>query len=316
MECTQHKGREILGYCHVCGELGCPECLTEFRGQLYCQKDIRPIIAKLEEAQQSGPSKDGRRMLIARTVSGQAVPGYLLHLNPEDSGFYIEEVDHHGKSLHNTRYVPFAGMKAVYLVRSFDGKPTDPAAPPFTMLNLGGEEIVVRFKDGEIIRGRAWQPGKTGPPRFVLLPEEEDSNNLAVLIEYDAVAGVFSPEEYRAQLHEDLKTFLINHTHDGLSKEEATGDFFFKHHDYAEAAQHYRALMHLAPRSHRIRKKVVVTEYNLATHHTRSHQYETALECIQRILSIDPYNEKAKDKAHRLNRAIQRAQDKAANTSG
>lgn len=313
MECNRHKGREIAGYCHVCGEFGCPECLTEFKGHLYCQKDIRPIIAQLEQAQNNGQPQEGRRMLIARTVLGQLVQGYWLHLNPEDSGFYIEEVDRHGKGRHNTRYVAYEGLKAVFLVRSFDGKTA--GAPPVRIMNPRGEEIVVRFKDGETIHGRAWQPGKIGPPRFVLLPEDPESNNLAVLVEYAAVERVYTPDQFRDRLHDELRTFLINHTHDGLSKDEVTGDFFFKHHDYAEAARHYRQLMHLAPRSHRIRKKFITTEYNLASHHTRLHEYESALECMQRILALDPYNEKAKEKAHLLSKAIQRAQEKAAHVT-
>ena len=312
MECMQHKGRDAIGYCHVCGEFGCAECLTEYGGQLYCSKDIRPIIVRLEQEHAQNQTPQERRMLVAHRQDGGLAYGYSLHLNAEERGFYVEEVNPRVASVGagTTKYIPFEGLKAVFLVRSFDGKGSGSADGPPTVLIPQGEDIVVRFRDGETLRGRAWQAGKVGPPRFVVLPEDPDCNNMAVLVEWSAVVGVYTPEQYRERLHQELRDFLVNHTHDGLSKDEVTGDFFFRHHDYSVAIEHYRRLSHLAPRSPRIRKKLISAEFKVASEYTRRHDYENALICLTRIIDMDPTNEKVKEKRRLLQKAYQKSLQK------
>lgn len=306
MECPRHKDREVIGYCTICGEFGCTECLTEYSSRLYCPKDFKPIAERMKQRAAQAEAGQERPKLVARTLAGDVLRGYCLHLNPEERGFHLEEVSERGKALGPTRYVLFSDLKAVFVVRSFDEK-GETGDGPSVYWRPSGEDLVVRFRDGEVLRGRAYQSGRIGPPRFVMIPEDSESNNLAVLVECAATEGVYTPQEYRSRLIEDLRTYLLNHSHAGLSKEEVSGDFFFARHEYEEALDHYRSVAHLAPRSHRIRKKLIAAEYNVAANYARRHEYEQAYACLTRILDLDPHHEKAREKARILHHALKKA---------
>ncbi|HNR30397.1 MAG TPA: hypothetical protein PKI11_05870 [Candidatus Hydrogenedentes bacterium] len=305
MQCPRHTDQEVIGYCAVCGEFGCADCLREYAGGLYCRMHMESIVSRIRQHAVHTEQAKERPKLVARLLTGSVLRGYSLRLNPEERGFHLEEVSEQGADLSRTRYVPFHELKAVFVVRSFGPKANGDDGAVYW--RPSGEDLVVRFRDGETLCGRAHQPGRTGPPRFVMIPEDTDSNNLAVLAEYTALEGVYSPEAYQEKLGEELRTCLVNHSHDGMSKEEVSGDFYFAHHDYARALEHYRRITHLAPRSHRIRKKLIATEYNLAAGHARRREYEEAHACIMRILDLDPHHEKAREKARVLHHAMKKA---------
>lgn len=311
MNCERHRDRPVIGYCAACGEFGCAQCLQELGGQLYCERDIKPLIAKLETRMANPEKAKSRYCLIVQLLNGTTQKGYCLYLNPEERGFHFEQVSGHSLDKQNNVYLLFEELKAVHFVRSLNRKAERAAADP-PLWRPQGPELVVRFRDGVTIRGRALTTGRISPPHFAMVPDDTDTYGFGVLVEYAALDGVYTPEEYRTRFDEELRTFLLNHTHSGLSKEELTGDFCFAHSEYAEALEHYNNIRHLAPSSPRIRKKTIAAEYNLASQHSRDRDYEAALIRINRVLELDPQHEKAKATAILLHKAIRRQREKAA----
>lgn len=300
--CTQHPGQEVVGYCIVCGELGCDQCLHDLNGRLYCRKDVQPILRRMEEELSRG-GQDGKfPPIIVRPREGFSLRGYCLHLNPQSRGFHLEEVDSRERLTGHARYVLFHELKAVFFVKHFDERQEDSGEWP--VWKHCGQPLVVRFWDGELLRGFAHKPCRRGEPRFLLVPADAGSNNRGVLVEVNAAEGVYTPEEYDALVRKELHTWLVNRSHDGVSKDEAAGDFFFERHDYVRAREHYRRIERLAPSSRQVRKKLMRAEYNVGAGHLRRHEYAEALKCLERVLELSPHNQKAREKLSRIRKKL------------
>jgi tetratricopeptide (TPR) repeat protein len=312
--CTQHPGQEVVGYCIVCGELGCNHCLHDLNGRLYCRRDVQPILRRMED-ELGRDGQDGKYPPIAvRPRDGDPLRGYCLHLNTQSRGFHLEEVDARERLTGEARYLLFHELRAIYFVKHFDERKDDSSQWP--MWKHCGQPLVVRFWDGELLQGFAHKPYRRGESRFLLVPADTCSNNRGILVEVGAVEGVYSPEEYEGVVRNELRTWLVNRSHDGISKDEATGDFFFERHDYVRAREYYRRIQHLAPASRQIRKKLMRAEYNVGARHIRRHEYAEALVCLERVLELSPHNAKAKEKILRIRRKLEDPGDRAAQDGG
>lgn len=317
MNCPNHYANEVTGYCSVCGAFGCPECLTQHEGELYCPKHYRPIQQQLEEARKHAEQrrKHDRQRLVVRYKDGRTARGTCYALNLRDTGFHLDKVDDQGITTGETEFVPFTTVKAVFYVKSFDGK--FDRGRRYRDYNPEGADIVVKFVDGEVIRGRALHKNSHTEPRFHLIPHEDDSNNLSVLVESTSLERIFTIEEYRQRLEEEKAA--RKHMTGGeaaLSQEETLGDFYFETRNYDGALEQYKAAMEKTPGSVRLLKKMVLTRYNCGVQYIKKRDYPKALVCMQEVLKFDPNNIHAKKKALQLKKIMQKPEPGASRPMG
>ena len=89
-----------------------------------------------------------------------------------------------------------------------------------------------------------------------------------------------------------------------VCQEEGLGDLYLQMRDYHASLEQYRLAAAKAPNSRRIRKKIVVSEYNLGVYFIKRHEYQKALACMELVLQDDPNNEHALKKVPQLHKAI------------
>lgn len=306
MNCPVHPSNEVVGYCKVCGDLGCSVCITEHEGALYCERHFRPFREEIERRKKQNNllHRPDRRRLVARPLEGEPLCGICFALNIRGDGFHLDLVDRKGQPLGETRRINFRDLKAVYYVKSFDGHFDRSASyqDPHAM----GAPVVVEFKDGELLRGHTFANYNANLPRFFVIPEDTDSNNISVLVERAAVAGIYDPEEYRQRKHQDLENYIEEHQRPGYNREECVGDYYFSNHDYARAIKHYRVQVRESGDLPRLHKKIVSAQYNIGVNHIKAHHYERALEYMEAVLEADPQNDKARHKAAKLKLMLDR----------
>lgn len=301
MRCAFHLTRNAVGYCSVCGGFGCEECLVRhIDGLFYCHKHYRPIAEAMEDEKRRKEirHKPNRQRLVAHLVSGETVQGYCFRLNLEEKDFRIDLADNHGELTGGAKVISFGELKALYYVKSFDGH--FDKAQEFPELKPEGSAVVVRFKDGELLRGYTLQPYRKTEARFHVIPEKKDANEISILVESSAVEGVYAPEAYARKLEEEMQAFLREHAGHGLSRDELVGDYFFQQHGYQHALRYYQTALETHPLEPRLLRKAASTEYNLGILHIRNHKYDNAIRCMEAVLHFDPSNEKAAKKLRQL----------------
>lgn len=304
MNCSVHPSNEVVGYCSVCGDLGCSQCIVEHEGALLCQRHFKPIKDALERKSKhdSNLTRPERQRLVVRTAEGETLCGICFALNVRSEGFHLDLVDRKGEPLNMTKRVLFRDLKAVYYVKSFDGNFDH--AISYRDPRSEGAAVVVEFKDGEVLRGHTYNTYSLEQPRFYIVPEDPDSNNISVLVERSAVAGLFDPKEYREQKHNDLEKYVEEHHDAEHGKEECVGDYYFQSHDYSRALKHYRSQVRESGDLPRLHKKIVSAQYNIGISHIKTHHYDRALEYMEAVLEADPLNDKARHKAAKLRQAL------------
>lgn len=254
-------------------------------------------------ASRSTPEEGGdtgerqRQRLVVRTLEGKAVYGFTLALNKAAEGFHLDLVDKHNQSLGKSVHVQFKDLKAVFYVKSYDGR-FDPDKYDHTMPE-NGVPLVLIFEDGEIAKGFALGSGYKREPRFYFAPQEPESNNIGMLVERTAVAQILTPEEYKKMQAAEMEEFVLQHEKPGMSREELIGDFHFGKHSYLPALRHYRVVREKED-SARIRKKLCTAKYNVAVCHIRQRDYQRALRYMELVLSLDPTHEQARRKVDQL----------------
>ncbi len=300
MKCPNHSREEVVGYCVVCGALGCVNCVKEYQSSWYCNKHYQPIQEQLDRKKEIEQSKRRveRQRLVVRTREGKTFYGSCLALNPLSTGFSLEMAESTGEPTGKTNRFNFNDLKAVFYVKSFDGKESKDTqvghTPP------AGAPMIVEFADGEIMQGYVMQRVNADTPRFHLIPKESNSNNISILVETAAVAGVYTPEEYKDKHRREIEAYIESHKQPGHSKEELLGNYHFERHDYSRAIKHYREGLKETPESPRLRKKIISSQYNIGMRHIKAHQYDQALKCMEWVLNADPENEHARHKAKKL----------------
>ena len=308
MKCPNHSKNEVTGYCSTCGAFGCPECLKPYQGALLCPTHYRPVAQKLEEERKREEvrRKHVRQRLVVRFNDGRLLCGVAFAMNLKESGFHLDLCGKNDATTGETVQVRFADLKAVFFVRSFDGKFDKEKLPP-REISTDGSELVVKFKDGEIVRGYTAQHYDPDDPRFHLVPLDPRSNNISVLIERTATAGIYTPEQFqdlRSQERQVLKT--PEGVAATLSQEETMGDFYFETRNYNAALEQYHLAMAKFPQSHRIRKKIASADYNIGIQFIKRRQYPQALEQMEKVLKADSHNSHAHKKVLQLRHIIKK----------
>ena len=143
--------------------------------------------------------------------------------------------------------------------------------------------------------------------RFYLIPKDPKSNNVSILVEASAVEGVYLPEEYQAlRVREREESRREQEVATDLSREETMGDFYFETRNYAAALKQYELAAHKYPATRRLRKKMLVAQYDVGVQHIKRRNYTEALACMEEVMKVDPHNAHALKKAKQLRRIIQK----------
>jgi tetratricopeptide (TPR) repeat protein len=300
MQCPRHPRNQVIGYCFVCGDFGCKECLNEHENQLYCPRDYRPIAEVLERKKRhkESLSRPERQRLVVRKMDGSVLTGVCFALNPGADGFHLDLVDRTGQPTDKSSYIPFNDLKGVFYVKSFDGKFNKEQRFPHNQ--TVGKPMVVVFKDGEVMTGYTVHSYTESSLRFYLIPDDPDSNNISVLVERKAVTGVYSPDEFKRIKQREIEDFIRSHPIEGATKEELHGDYHFHRHEYVRALKYYRMAQREDPDSIRVRKKIIMAQYNIGVRYIKHHEYDRALACMEMVLEMDPDNERAQHKIEQL----------------
>jgi tetratricopeptide (TPR) repeat protein len=317
MNCPNHYANEVTGYCSVCGAFGCPECLTLHEGSLYCPKHYRPIQQQLEEARKHAEQrrKHDRQRLVVRFRDGRTVRGTCYALNLRDTGFHLDKVNEEGVTSGETEHVLFNTIKAVYYVKTFDGK--FERGRRYRDFTPEGPDLVVKFHDNEVVRGRPLHKAGHLEPRYHLIPHDADTNNLCILVEATSVQATYTIEEYRQKLAEEKATRKEMTGGDtALSQEETLGDFYFETRNYDAALAQYKIAMEKTPGNARLMKKMVMARYNCGVQFIKKRDYPSAYACMQEVLKFDPTNLHAKKKALQLKKIMQKPEPGAQRPMG
>lgn len=321
MKCSSHPDNDLIGYCIVCGDLGCNECFTTFEGDLYCRKDFKAITKRTgrefksvaesiedQKRRDQALHRPDRQRLVIHRKTGEICHGVCFSMNLESAGFYVDLCDLTGKPLDQRLFISFEELKAVYYVKSFNGH--FDRRQRYAEWRPEGSEVVLQFKDGEILEGNMHGPYRPDKPRFFLISNDPESNNISVLIEASAVEHIFTPAEYQRKLLADLDAYVEKHTGHGVSRAEAEGDFHFHVRDYFKATQAYEKALKEAPDSPDLVKKYAVTQYNIGAWHIHRHEYRQALEYVEKAHDLDPENRRIHVKLQEIQRAIAKMREK------
>ena len=314
MKCPNHITRDVAGYCSVCGSFFCQDCLTRHEGNLFCKKHYKPIQSKLNRDQKisEGKRRRARHALVVHFRNGQHAQGVCRAMNIRDSGFHLECENTDGTATGETLRIRFEDLKCVCNVKSYDGN-FDPSES-FPEYAPGGEDVVIEFRDGEILEGKTMNLYNPDHPRFYVIPKELDSNNINVLIESSAVSHIYTPEQYAAKLTEEKEVKPVDVARSEgqerveLGQEESMGDFYFEQRSYQPAFEQYLQAREVHPESARIRKKTVVAAVNVGIGHIKTRDYPAALQWMEQALDIEPDNPHALKKAKQLRKVIEKTQ--------
>ena len=305
MQCPNHSQAETIGYCYVCGSFGCSECLKVHEGNLYCRRHYQPIAQKIEEEKrhEQARKRRPRQLLAVRYAEGRCQYGVCYALNLRDPAFHLDLVDSSGVPLGKTEAIRFQDLKAVFLVKSFDGHFDKDVR--YREWTPEGAELVAEFKDGEVVRGLSLRRYDPNEPRFHLIPSDPDTNNISILVEASALKSVYTLEEYKEKTLRE-RNALREQESATLSQEETTGDFYFETRNYPSALEQYRLAAAKFPQSSRLRKKVLLAQYNVAVQHIKRHEYKQALSYMEAILKVDPRNDRVAKKVSQLRHILQK----------
>lgn len=321
MKCSSHPENDLIGYCVVCGNLGCNACFAVFEEGLYCRKDFktvakraghefRSIAETIEEQKRKERAlhRPDRQRLVVQRKNGELSYGVCLSMNLGSTGFYIDLCDLTGQLKNERVFVAFEEMKAVFYVKSFHGH--FDRHQKYEEWRPEGSELVVQFKDGEIMKGFSYAPYRADAPRFFLIPKDAATNNISVLIESSALERVYNPTDYDQKLKEDMHAYVAEHAVQGVSRTEAEGDFYFRRHHYKRALRAYENALAETAENLTLRKKTAAALYNFGAIYIQRHEYPQALEYIKKAHQYDPDNTHIHVKLRELERAVTRLRDK------
>lgn len=274
----------------------------EFRLKWREQKELRR--AEEEKRLERVRSRHPRQRLVVRYANGQTDYGTCYTLNPKESSFHLDRVDVHGASTGETVQIRFSELKAVFIVKSFDGKSTKVDYRPAFIEK--GEEVAVEFKDGEVIRGFTPRNYDPDQPRFYLIPHDERGNNICILVERAAITAIYTVEEYKAKREQEKQARKQAPDGTTLTQEESLGDFYFEMKNYSAALDSYETAAKKYPLSGRLRRKILASKFNTGVQHIKRREYQTALTIMEEVLKADPGNSHVKKKVYQLRRIIER----------
>jgi len=123
-------------------------------------------------------------LVVVRYGNGRTLKGTTEDLTPGASRFTLTESD-------GGRVVVegFAGVKAVFFVKSLLGDSGYDEQKDFAIARQFGRKTVVTFEDNEEFRGYTL-PGQTGQPQFFLFPVDPQSNNAKIYVVREATTEI------------------------------------------------------------------------------------------------------------------------------
>ena len=118
--------------------------------------------------------------VVVRFRDVRMVKGYTHDFNPNREIFHVTEAQDGGKVIE----VPTSLLKAIFSVKTFEGKKNHRSAPDFTMeslKNVPGLKVKVTFSDGEVMYGttHGYAPERKG---FFISPADKEGNNERVFV--------------------------------------------------------------------------------------------------------------------------------------
>jgi len=265
------------------------------QGRLLCMRCYRKEYGKLAQEHQRRVRRNKRQKqrLVVRYTDGRVVKGISYTIDLDAAGFRLVPHGAHVE-VEESIFVKFADVKAVFFVRDFDGK-FDPKtiqqewAPE-------GSEVTVMFPDGEVIEGFSLVSLDEARERFHMIPKDYKGNNISLIVE--------RANTLRIERGHTAATLAAATRHDereaAPSQEETLGDFYFDTKNYAAALPQYEQAFEKRRGSLRLRRKIALTKYNVAVHHIKTKDYETAIGMFKEVLREEP------DKRSKLHHAAKR----------
>jgi len=131
--------------------------------------------------------------VILRFTDGKMLKGFIRDLKLTEESLFIE--DESGNQLK----VRLKELKAIFFVHSFEGNREHQEKKSFAGSRPGSKRVFVKFKDGESIMGfvEGELPWRTGfflesmkEKAFTIVPVDEASNNIKILVVTSAVNDV------------------------------------------------------------------------------------------------------------------------------
>ena len=181
-KCKFHPRERAVGYCGVCGLFGCEKCLR--RGadnRWYCIPCARMKRVKLSGQKSDTDVHKVHLQLVARFLDGRKLKGTSYKLDPNADGFHL--ITRSG----NREMVRFRDLKCVEQVADLSGE--SPAPHRAKAAKQRGQEIEIRFRDGETFKGYCLGHYDASSPRFRVIPGD-DGNRICVLVERAATEAV------------------------------------------------------------------------------------------------------------------------------
>ena len=130
-----------------------------------------------------------RNLVVARYRDGRIIKGTTYDFGPQKKTFHVVPLGEEGQKVSE---VLFSDLKAVFFVRSLEGKQDHPLTKDVS--EEKGEpgtrmKVKITFLDGETLMGTT-QGYTLEREGFFIVPLEEDSNNLRIFVISKAVKTV------------------------------------------------------------------------------------------------------------------------------
>ena len=131
--------------------------------------------------------------VILRFIDGKMLKGYIRDLKIAEEYLYLED-----ESSHQLK-VRLKELKAIFYVKKFEGERGHQEKKAFSGTRPGSKRVFVKFKDGETIMGNMegeipWHKGffleSMKEKAFTIIPVDESSNNIRILVVTTAVEDV------------------------------------------------------------------------------------------------------------------------------
>ncbi|UCG77690.1 MAG: hypothetical protein JSV21_08935 [Nitrospirota bacterium] len=136
--------------------------------------------------------------VVIRYPDGKILKGHVVHFSETDEDIKIKEDD-----TNKEMTIPVADLKAVFFVRSFEGKRTYSEKKIYGIREKKGDRAFVKFKDGETLMGFLigdvpWDKKKgyfiskveSDQKGFFIMPVDRGSNNIKTFVLLGAVEDV------------------------------------------------------------------------------------------------------------------------------
>ncbi len=236
--------------------------------------------------------------VVAHTRKGQVYHGLCNTLNKDSPSLEIFLHDKKGVPLDKCKVIPLDKLKALFVVKDFDGHPATTAAKVVASPPIA--PIALEFTDGETIVGRPMDGQWQTAARILLRPEDTRCNNMLLVADRTSIKSISSLEVYKLKRQQDFNDFGRKHFKPGMSQEECIGDYYFSKIDYWRASEYYGLALEHTPSNSRVRSKLCVSKYNIGMHHIRNKEYLQALHYMELVLELEPGNTWAIEKARQI----------------